>query len=88
MRNVKLRRIYVDTNVLINYCTGQNADTQTLKYIFSKRRKEILFTSSLAIAQTISRLQSGNKARNRKAYTREITIDKLNELLQKFTVLD
>ena len=83
-----IRRIYVDTNVLINYCTGQSQDIQALKYVFSKRRKEVLFTSSLAIVQAVSRLQSGNKSRNRKAYSRETTIDKLNELLLKFTVLD
>ena len=88
MSRSKIRRIYVDTNVLINYCTGQSKDIQSLKYVFSKRRKEVLFTSSLAVAQTVSRLQSGNKSRKRKAYSRVTTIDKLNELLQKFTVLD
>ena len=85
---IKIRRIYVDTNVLINYCTSQSKDVQALKYVFSKRRKEVLFTSSLAVVQTISRLQSGNKSRKRKAYSRENTIEKLNDLLQKFTVLD
>jgi len=84
----KITRIYVDTNVLINYCTGQNKDIQALKYIFSKRRKEVLFTSSLAVVQTITKLQSGGKQNNRKAYSREITITKLNEILPKFTVLD
>jgi predicted nucleic acid-binding protein len=84
----KITRIYVDTNVLINYCTGQNADVQALKYIFSKRRKEVLFTSSLAVVQTITKLQSGSKQYKRKAYSSETTIKKLNELLTKFTVLD
>jgi len=84
----KITRIYVDTNVLINYCTGQSNDVQVLKYIFSKRRKETLFTSSLAIVQTITKLQAGSKQYNRKAYSRETTIQKLNEILLKFTVLD
>jgi len=81
-------KIYVDTNVLINYCTGQKADMVSLNHIFSKRTKHTLFTSSLAIVQTISRLQSGNKARNRKAYSKEKTIEELDYLLTKFTVLD
>jgi len=84
----RVTRIYVDTNVLINYCTGQNNDVSALKYIFSKRRKEVLFTSSLAVVQTITKLQSGSKQYNRKAYSSETTIKKLNELLTKFTVLD
>ena len=86
--NNKITRIYVDTNVLINYCTGQNNDVSALKYIFSKRRKEVLFTSSLAVVQTITKLQSGSKQNNRKAYSREKTITILNEILPKFTVLD
>ena len=88
MSSSKAKRIYVDTNVLINYCTGQNDDVQALNYVFSKRRKEVLFTSSLAVVQTITKLQSGSKQYNRKAYSRETTIQKLNEILPKFSVLD
>ena len=88
MSSGKVKRIYVDTNVLINYCTEQSADVKALQYIFSKRRKEVLFTSSLAVVQTITKLQSGSKQHNRKAYSRETTIDKLNEILPKFTVID
>ena len=86
MSNRKIISIYVDTNVLINYCTGQHTDVKALNYIFSKRRKEVLFTSSLAIVQTISKLQS--KSRKRIAFSRETLISKLDELLKKFTVLD
>ena len=88
MNNKSIKRIYVDANVLINYCTEQNDDVQALKYVFSKRRKEMLFTSSLAIVQTISKLQSGSKQYKRKAYSRETSIAKLNEILPKFTILD
>ena len=88
MNSSKAKRIYVDSNVLINYCTGQSNDVKALQYIFSKRRKEVLFTSSLAVVQTITKLQSGSKQYNRKAYSRETTIEKLNEILPKFTVLD
>lgn len=84
----KITRIYVDTNVLINYCTGQKDDMQALKHVFSKRRKEVLFTSSLAVVQAISKLQSGSRQYSRKAYSREKTISVLNDILPKFTVLD
>ena len=84
----KITRIYVDTNVLVNYCTGQINDVNSLKYIFSKRRKENLFTSSLAVVQTISKLQTGSKQHKRKGYSRATTIEKLNEVLPKFTVLN
>jgi len=88
MNGCKLIRIYVDTNVLINYCTRQTNDVKALQYVFTKRRKETLFTSSLAVVQTITKLQSGSKQHHRKAYSRETTIKKLNEILPKFTVLD
>jgi len=88
MSSCKVIRIYVDTNLLINYCTRQTNDVKALQYVFSKRRKEVLFTSSLAIVQTISKLQSAGKSDKRKAYSRETTIKKLDEILPKFTVLD
>jgi len=80
-------RIYVDTNVLINYCTGQQQDVDALNYIFSKREKEVLFTSSLAVVQTISKLQSKGK-NQRKAFSREKTIEMLDKILSKFTILN
>ncbi len=85
--NTKMIRIYVDANVLINYCTGQKNDTDALNFIFSKRRKEVLFTSSLAIVQTVSRLQAKG-FKGREAYSREETIEKLYRILSKFTILD
>ena len=57
-------------------------------HFFSKRRKENLFTSSLAVVQTISKLQTGSKQHKRKGYSRATTIEKLNEVLPKFTVLN
>lgn len=79
-------RIYVDTNVIINYCTGVDCDVKVLNYVFSKKRKEVLFTSSLAIVQTISNLQT--KKRTRKAFSKKETIETLNHILNKFTILD
>ena len=88
MSDSKVIRIYVDTNVLINYCTRQTNDVKALQYVFSRRRKEVLFTSSLAVVQTISKLQSAGKSGTRKAYSRETTIKRLEEILPKFTILD
>lgn len=79
-------KIYVDTNVLVNYCTGQQADTDALTYIFSKRRRESLFTSSLAIVQAITQLQKGNK--KRKAFDRKQVVEMMEKLSAKFSVID
>jgi len=46
--------IYVDTNVLVDYYTGQDDAVACLKYLFSINRKENLFTSTLALVQTVS----------------------------------
>ncbi|MDR2475477.1 MAG: type II toxin-antitoxin system VapC family toxin [Bacteroidales bacterium] len=79
-------RIYVDTNVLRNYFTKQSADRACLDYVFSKRRKEILFTSTFAVGQIISGLQKGTK--ERKAFSREKAIESLDNILLKFSIVD
>jgi len=81
-------RIYVDTNVLVDYHTGQNDAVACLNYLFSKSRKENLFTSSLALVQTVSQLQKKNRQKNRNAVSREKIIDYLGFIFSKFTVLD
>lgn len=73
-------RIYVDTNVLRNYCTNQEKDCATLKYLFSKRDKKTLFTSTLAIAQTLSAIQ--------KKFGKEESLKKGYYFSTKFTFLD
>ncbi len=81
-----LVHIYVDTNVLINYCTNQTNDVDVLNYIFSKRRREVLFTSSLAIVQTITNLQT--KKPSRKPFTKQQIYKVLDLFNSKFTVID
>ncbi|MBR7023549.1 MAG: hypothetical protein IKI09_08810 [Bacteroidales bacterium] len=49
MKASTIIKVYIDTNVLVNYATGQEEDVAALNYIFKKRRKEALFTSSLAL---------------------------------------
>jgi predicted nucleic-acid-binding protein len=78
--------IFVDSNVLVNYFTDQVADVACLQYLFSNKRKENLFTSSLALVQTASILQTGKK--NRRKFSKEHTINCLNQILTKFTILD
>ena len=71
MKN-NIRKIYIDTNVLINYCTGRPQEKAALEHLFKIRRKEVLFTSSLAIVQTITNLQT--KKKNRAAFSQEKTV--------------
>ncbi len=80
--------IYVDTNVLVDYYTGQEDAVACLKYLFSINRKENLFTSTLALVQTVSQLQKKNTQRKRKAVTKEKAIEYLDFLFTKFMVLD
>lgn len=78
------RRIYIDTNVLINYCTGQTDDVAALNHIFKKRRKEVLYTSTLAAVQTVCNLQTAKKTR--KAFSREEAAAALGRLTSKITM--
>lgn len=86
MKNKELRRIYIDTNVLINYCTKQEKDVEVLDYIFRTRRREILFTSSLALVQTISNLQTKKKTRD--AFNKKETEKEINDLTAKITIIN
>lgn len=56
----KFRRIYIDTNVLIGYFRNVKADVLAMEYMFKLRDYE-LYTSTLAISQTISTLQGKRK---------------------------
>lgn len=58
----KFRRIYIDTNVLIGYFRQAKADVMAMEYMFKLRDYE-LYTSALAISQTISTLQGKRKDR-------------------------
>ena len=86
MKRHTLQKIYIDSNVLINYCTGQPKEREALEYLFRTRRKEVLFTSSLALVQTITNLQTKKKVR--KAFNKEETMKLISGLQSKLTVLD
>ena len=80
------RKIYVDTNVLINYSTNQSHDVECLNYLFRNVRKELLFTSSLAVVQAISVLQT--KKTNRKKFSKKEITDFGNEIFRKFSIIE
>jgi len=84
--NNKPRKVYVDTNVLVNYFTSQVNDVQCLDYIFQKRRKDILFTSSLAKVQMASILQT--KKNNRHKFTRAEIAECNEKINHKFSIID
>jgi len=79
-RKPQVLRLYVDTNVLVNYCTEKDNDKRALQRVFELRSKSVLFTSSLAVVQTITQLQSNRP--NRKAYSTEKTLALLQPLLR------
>jgi predicted nucleic acid-binding protein len=80
------RRIYIDTNVLVNYFTKQIDDVQCLEYLFTKVRKEILFTSSLAVVQVVSILQT--KKKGRESFTRKKAVESGEKIYTKFSIID
>ncbi len=81
-----VRKIYIDTNVLINYCTGQDKEREAMEFLFRKRRKEVLFTSSLALVQTVTNLQT--KKKTRPAFSKDDANRLIGLLIPKMTVLD
>ena len=80
------RRIYVDTNVLVNYFTKQTDDVYCIDYLLAKVRKEILFTSSLAKVQAISILQT--KKGSRRKFSRTEITDCCNDIDLRFSIID
>ena len=88
MKADSIVKVYIDTNVLVNYVTGQHEDVSVMNYLFKVRRKETLFTSSLALVQTISQLQKGNRSKGRKPLDKTQTGAALNDLKRRITVID
>ena len=88
MKAESVIKVYIDTNVLVNYATGREEDVAALNYVFRKRRKEALFTSSLALVQTVTQLQKDNRAKGRKAFDRKRTDAAIASIRKRVTVLD
>lgn len=79
--------LYVDTNVMVNYFTGQQDDIACLNYIFANVTKNNLFTSSLAMVQVAQVLQS-NKGKPRKKFSVKQVQDCFEKIISKFSILD
>jgi len=81
----KKTNIYIDTNVLWNYCKKRPAEVACLNALFKRKKKEHLFTSTFAIGQTMAGIQ---KSKTRKTgLTKEDTIKEGKKLCHKMTVL-
>ena len=79
-------RIFFDTNVLVNYKTEQKDDVFCVDYLLKKKHKEFLFTSSSALGQTVSMLQS--KRKKRKVFSPDEINEYIEFLTSKITVLE
>jgi predicted nucleic acid-binding protein len=80
------KKVYIDANVLIYYCTGDKEVIECIKYLITNRRKEVLFTSNLSIIQTIAKLQT--KQGERKAYSKEQIQSYIDFFSEKLTWLN
>ena len=82
MKLNKLRRIYIDTNVLVGCFRGIKADVEAINYLFKLRDNE-LYTSVLAISQTISTLQGKKK----NLEYRQKIVDYVNLLMHRMKII-
>ena len=78
-------KVYIDTNVLFNYCVDQQKEIAIINYLTKVRRKENLFVSSLSVIQIVSILQSRNK-KNFSNEQKHNAINNLRSVLKKFSV--
>ncbi len=79
---LKYRRIYIDTNVLIGNFRGIKTDVQAMDFLFKMQDFE-LYTSTLAISQTISTLQGKKKD---KSYRQQI-VNYIKRLKHKIKIV-
>ncbi len=77
------RRIYIDTNVFVGYYRKLKHDVAAISLLFSLKDYE-LFTSTLAICQTISIIQGRKCDEARRA----IIVNFINHLLAKVKIIN
>ncbi len=80
----KIVSVYLDTNVLMNYCSQQSEEIKIVKYLTDVRYGNNLFISALSVAQTVSLIQSRKKKSKEE---KRLEIDRLQELVKKFTII-
>ena len=80
----KIVSVYLDTNVLMNYCSQQSEEIKIAKYLTDVRYENNLYISALSVAQTVSLIQSRKKKSQEE---KRLEIDRLQELVKKFTII-
>ncbi|MBO7568149.1 MAG: type II toxin-antitoxin system VapC family toxin [Bacteroidales bacterium] len=80
----KIVSVYLDTNVLMNYCSQQNEEIKIAKYLTDVRYENNLYISALSVAQTVSLIQSRKKKSKEE---KRLEIDRLQEFVKKFTII-
>ena len=80
----KIVSVYLDTNVLMNYCSQQSEEIKIAKYLTDVRYENNLYISALSVAQTVSLIQSRKKKSKEE---KRLEIDRLQELVKKFTII-
>ncbi|MBQ4405587.1 MAG: type II toxin-antitoxin system VapC family toxin [Bacteroidales bacterium] len=80
----KIVSVYLDTNVLMNYCSQQSEEIKIAKYLTDVRYENNLYISALSVAQTVSLIQSRKKKSKEE---KRFEIDRLQELVKKFTII-
>lgn len=80
----KIVSVYLDTNVLMNYCSQQSEEIKIAKYLTDIRYENNLYISALSVAQTVSLIQSRKKKSKEE---KRLEIDRLQELVKKFTII-
>ncbi|MBO7439067.1 MAG: type II toxin-antitoxin system VapC family toxin [Bacteroidales bacterium] len=80
----KIVSVYLDTNVLMNYCSQQSEEIKIAKYLTDVRYENNLYISALSVAQTVSLIQSRKKKSKEE---KRFEIDRLQEFVKKFTII-
>jgi len=80
----KIISVYLDTNVLMNYCSQQSEEIKIAKYLTDVRYENNLYISALSVAQTVSLIQSRKKKTKEE---KRLEIDRLQEFVKKLTII-
>jgi len=80
----KIISVYLDTNVLMNYCSQQSEEIKIAKYLTDVRYENNLYISALSVAQTVSLIQSRKKKSKEE---KRLEIDRLQEFVKKLTII-
>lgn len=86
MKTVRYSKIYIDTNVIVNFFTKQKKEVDAMNYLFRYCNKNNLVTSSLALVQVVTQLQK--RTPKRPAFKKDYVENAINYISTKLTILD